>query len=389
MNVNIEQETGNNPKRQAQGHELREEKRRKFEAKQARKEEEARKLKERQRWFQEHSHFAQWISETNVGEALEAKKTTKSEEKGNGLLPYLDIQDQPIKETNNERLFIAEGTETVRLLIQQPFQERKDGLSGVKLESIFVKPNLLFDKPVRLLDDVLDTCQRRDKSASPSNSHPGFQVLVGAESAMSKIAGFPISRGALACGVIPTDRTEEWFHSFVAKKVSEGHGLRLMALDGICDSSNLGSMIRCASAFGIDAIVISKDTCEAWYRRTVRVSMGHIFRVPIVRVEDLAGTLQGWSKQYPQLHSFAAVIDTDNLLETMQPSSVPSTWCCVLGNEGNGISPSVADACTQRLRIDMEKEVDSLSVPIACGILLHGLRERESRVVTTSANLET
>ena len=50
-----------------------------------------------------------------------------------------------------------------------------------------------------------------------------------------------------------------------------------------------------------------------------------------------------------------------------------------MGNESAGVSPVVARACTHRIRIDMEKDVDSLSVPIATGILLHGLKERESR----------
>ena len=61
----------------------------------------------------------------------------------------------------------------------------------------------------------------------------------------------------------------------------------------------------------------------------------------------------------------------------MPTGSVPRHWCCVMGNEGNGISSAVLDACTHSIRIDMEQGVDSLSVPIATGILLHGLKERE------------
>jgi tRNA G18 (ribose-2'-O)-methylase SpoU len=56
---------------------------------------------------------------------------------------------------------------------------------------------------------------------------------------------------------------------------------------------------------------------------------------------------------------------------------IPNRWCCVLGNESNGISPAVIRSCHHTIRIDMEEGVDSLSLPIATGILLHGLRERE------------
>lgn len=60
---------------------------------------------------------------------------------------------------------------------------------------------------------------------------------------------------------------------------------------------------------------------------------------------------------------------------------VPDRWCCVLGNESNGISTKVALACHHTIRIEMDDGVDSLSLPIAAGILLHGLREREKSCV--------
>jgi tRNA G18 (ribose-2'-O)-methylase SpoU len=97
----------------------------------------------------------------------------------------------------------------------------------------------------------------------------------------------------------------------------------------------------------------------------------------VVRVNNLAAELKKWSRDEFKITSYAAVIDTDNLLTGLRRGGVPSSWCCVMGNEGSGISSAVADACTQRIRIDMVKGVDSLSVPIACGILLHGLKERE------------
>lgn len=58
---------------------------------------------------------------------------------------------------------------------------------------------------------------------------------------------------------------------------------------------------------------------------------------------------------------------------------MPQNWCCVLGNEANGISNAVVQACQRTVRIDMEPGVDSLSLPIAAGILLNGLRERETK----------
>jgi tRNA G18 (ribose-2'-O)-methylase SpoU len=359
----------------ADGNKTQEEKRRKWEAKQAKNIQQSETESTRARWFKENATFASWVSEQDAIAA--GKREPNFLPLHELLLPYEDIQDtrkRPPSECtlNDGQLFIAEGTETVRLLIQQTIQERQNGLKPVSLKSIFVKPSLLFDEPVNLLQDVQNVIQYR------SDNCPGFHVLVGPEAVLSKVAGFQVSRGAMACGVVPKDCDEAWLDGLIGLHMS-AHGtkkLRFLALDGICDTANMGSMVRCASAFGIDAVILSTDCCDAWYRRSVRVSMGHIFKVPVVRVENLAKLLETWKARYPALRSFAAVIDTDLLLNRHE--CVESSWCCVMGNEGNGISKPVADACTQRIRIEIERGVDSLSVPIACGILLHGLRERET-----------
>lgn len=397
MNDNIDNsEKGSNTnqkRRLVQGKQLKEEKRRKWLTKQQAQQQQSSTScigslePSRLEWFQENSYFASWISKADVDSLKGAHQSEGTKSNLEALLaPYVNIQDKPNKEQSKsnerERLFIAEGTETIRILIQQSIKARDDGLQPIELKSIFIKPSILFHDPVHLLADVERVCEARRSSKDATTQHPGFHVLVGSETTLSEIAGFPVSRGALACGIIPMDRDEEWLDAFLARRLN-GAGndgsIRLLALDGICDSANLGSMIRCASAFGISAIVVSQDTCDCWYRRSIRVSMGHIFRVPVVRTKDLAGTIRQWSQRYRQLETFAAVIDTDNLLESIQPSHVSPSWCCVMGNEGTGISRSVADACTQRVRINMERDVDSLSVPIACGILLHGLKEREKK----------
>ena len=57
-----------------------------------------------------------------------------------------------------------------------------------------------------------------------------------------------------------------------------------MALDGISDTANLGSLVRTLSTMGIDAIILNKYCCNAWYQRRFRVIMGNVFRVSIVRI---------------------------------------------------------------------------------------------------------
>ena len=105
--------------------------------------------------------------------------------------------------------------------------------------------------------------------------------------------------------------------------------------------------------------------------------MGHICRIPVVKCENLAATLTELKEELG-LTSYAAVIDTDAPLLQDMPG-VPRAWCVVMGNEDTGISDEVRAVCHDRVRIDMEPEVDSLNIGVATGILLHGFREREAR----------
>eukprot|EP00980_Cylindrotheca_fusiformis_P007054 scaffold1481_cov137-Cylindrotheca_fusiformis.AAC.8 len=372
---------GDSEKRLADGKLTRERKRQKWEAKQSRKIEEAEQESSRLKWIQDHKNCAFLVSEDDVANAAQSSTTNGDISSLNhALAPYFDIQNKTGKsdllKPRNERLFIAEGTETLRILIQQSTHHT----SPVDLRSIFLKPCLFFDEPVHLLADVQDAMQKRKEQGKDDINHPGFRVLLGSESVLSRVAGFHIARGALACGVVPPDRDEEWLLAFMRERKSQNdQKIRILALDGICDNSNLGSMIRCASAFGVDVVVLSHDTCDCWYRRTIRVSMGHIFKVPIVRVRNLAAELTKWSNNEFKVFSYAAVLETDNLLTDINHGTVPASWCCIMGNEGNGVSSAVRNAATQHIRIHIEPGVDSLSVPIATGILLNGLREREQQ----------
>jgi len=152
----------------------------------------------------------------------------------------------------------------------------------------------------------------------------------------------------------------------------------LEAVDRIADTSNLGSLIRSSAAFGIVVVILSEDSCDAWYRRCVRVSMGHVLSVPSVRVLNLASTLVALKEKFG-VASYAAVIDKENseLLEEIQKGDIEARWSCVVGNEANGISSEVLNVCKSRIRIDIMNSVDSLSVGVAGGILLHGMAERE------------
>lgn len=396
---------------------VKEAKRKKWQLKQDRKRKLQRMDQNRMDWFQSNQHFATFISTDDLKRAHHDVMTNPNHDNTVATLLryYFDIQDGSRQVFDGSQLFIAEGTETVRLLVQQSRQWSESSstslpppiqtLEPIRILSIFVKPSVFFEDPVHLQRDVEAVLGKRTyqpirevneevkEKSTHANSNPQFRVLVGEESIMSSIAGFNISRGALACGIVPTHRTEDWFRGYLdemwERSRTTHRPFRLLALDGISDTANLGSMIRTASAFGLVAVVLSMDCCDAWYRRSVRVSMGHVFRIPCIRVSNLAQFVLDLGKAFGttttaavppmMITTYAAVIDpaADVILDHLPLNSVPRSWCCIMGSEATGISPAVREACHYSIRIDMESGVDSLSVPIATGILLHGLKARE------------
>ena len=244
---------------------------------------------------------------------------------------------------------------------------------------------------------------------------PPFKIVIAEEKAMSEIAGFPIARGAMACGVIPNYMQTNayfWLKGILSRDYptmmvdSSNQPRRFLALDAVSNAANMGSIIRTAAAFSIDAIILSDDSCDAFYRQSVRTSMGHVISLPILRVSDweksrnkddvdddnddectgLAKVLR-WLRNTMDVECLAAVVDNDRERTFNQPfalledqTETSRSWCCVLGNEGNGIRDNVIQECDVRVKIGMASGVDSLSLPIAAGILLHSLSSRSKKV---------
>eukprot|EP00698_Gefionella_okellyi_P002427 TRINITY_DN12287_c0_g1_i1.p1 TRINITY_DN12287_c0_g1~~TRINITY_DN12287_c0_g1_i1.p1 ORF type:complete len:311 (-),score=59.76 TRINITY_DN12287_c0_g1_i1:714-1646(-) len=238
--------------------------------------------------------------------------------------------------------FIAEGPETLRLLLA----------SSIEIDSLLLSQNQLDN-----LRDAIQTCGKP------------IRIYIGSKKMLSDIVGFNFVRGALACGIRPPNNDITWLRDLIRSKPQ----FRCLICDGVNDVANIGGLIRTASALGMDAVLLSSDCCDAWYRRSIRTSMGHIFRLPIVRSDCLADDMRLMSEQ-EGLCSYSAVIDAD-APTLSQLAHVGQKWGLIVGSEHHGISAAVRMASTSLLRIAMAPGVDSLNVGVAAGILLHNLRE--------------
>ncbi len=144
----------------------------------------------------------------------------------------------------------------------------------------------------------------------------------------------------------------------------------VLALDGIQDPGNLGTIIRLADWFGIDNIICSEDTADAWNPKVVQATMGSIARVNIVYTN--------LSEMFDHLPADVAVygtlLDGDNIYE----QELTKGGIIVMGNEGNGLSPEVRRRVNRRLFIPSYRDdtAESLNVAIATAIVCSEFRRR-------------
>ena len=174
------------------------------------------------------------------------------------------------------------------------------------------------------------------------------------------VSGFQFHRGVLAAA----DRPEPLTVPDVA-----GAAARLLAVEGVGDVENLGSLYRNAAAFGVQGVVLDPTTADPLYRRVVRVSMGHVLRIPTARAAE-----HEWPATLRQLGAtvLALTPQGDETLEAIA-AEPPARWAVLVGAEGPGLTDAALDAAHHRVRIPMAGEVDSVNVATAAAIALHAL----------------
>lgn len=145
----------------------------------------------------------------------------------------------------------------------------------------------------------------------------------------------------------------------------------LVALDGIRDPGNLGTIIRTADAFGAGGLLLSEDTAEFYSPKVVRATAGSLFHLPIAVDLDLPPAFI----RLKQAGYLIAVTHRQSS-ETAAQLSPTGRVCLVLGSEAFGVRKEIASLANHHLSIPITPHVDSLNVAVAAGILLYLLSNR-------------
>lgn len=138
----------------------------------------------------------------------------------------------------------------------------------------------------------------------------------------------------------------------------------LLALDGITNPQNLGMIIRSACAGGVDGIILPKKGCAQIDPLVIKASTGTLFKTRLLRCDKLAPALGEFKRQGARICALSSHADTTL---SQVDSSAPTIF--VLGNETHGVSEEVAGHCSQRVRIPMHNQVESLNVAVTAALI--------------------
>ncbi|MCC7146960.1 MAG: RNA methyltransferase [Phycisphaeraceae bacterium] len=285
---------------------------------------------------------------------------------------YRNLKDREVALAGDR--FIAEGEMVVRRLLASGWQVESLLVAETKLERVaelVARPAVIYVGPAKLVNSVI---------------------------------GFKFHSGIMACGVRPASPTVDEVMTAAAER---GGPVTWVVCPQVLNHDNLGSLLRVAAGFGATAMLLGERCSDPFWRRSIRVSMGAIFALPIVRSGDLGADLRRLKERWG-VRLIATVTDEDALPlarvarlgkvtrdkyppaepgaepEAMYPPAEPGAelmaisrveepdrLALLLGPEDQGLEQRWVELCDQKVTIPMSLGTDSLNVTVAAAVFLY------------------
>lgn len=232
------------------------------------------------------------------------------------------VKLQQKKYRNIEKKFLLEGYKAIK--------EAFD--SGIILEHVFVDKNKI--KEYEFCKDIL---------------------IEASEPVLKKISTTDSTPEAVAIGV------QKIFDIKDLKNVQ-----KVVLLENIKDSGNLGTILRSAVAFGADAVVLFGDCVDIYNSKTVRASVGNLWKLPIVQIKDV----ESFNKIFKDFNKIATLPRSKNLLKTYR-INLPAV--VMFGSEADGLTDELIKFSNDSVKIEMSTKVESLNLATSVSVILYEL----------------
>ena len=136
---------------------------------------------------------------------------------------------------------------------------------------------------------------------------------------------------------------------------------KLLYLNGISDPGNLGTIIRTATAFGVDGLIVDDLCCDFLNSKVVRASMGAVFKLPIMKIG------KNWLAERKEIIIISEINQGTPICEFEFPGS---PYILVIGNEANGVDGWIKQLASHKIYIPMQNSMESINVAVATGVML-------------------
>lgn len=242
----------------------------------------------------------------------------------------------------HQGIFIVESPKVIRVALDAGYQ-----------------PLSLLCEQRHLTDDAADIVSRVGD----------IPIFTGSRDLLASLTGYTLTRGVLCAMRRPAERSLE---SVCA------HASRIVVIEGVVDTTNIGAIFRSAAALGIDAVLLTRNSCDPLNRRSVRVSMGSVFLVPWTWVDLNSSDNTHYTTILHRLgFQTAAMALSDDSISLEAPClQAIERLAIIMGTEGDGLPQATIEAADYVVRIPMAHGVDSLNVAAASAVAFWQLRKR-------------
>lgn len=196
-------------------------------------------------------------------------------------------------------------------------------------------------------------------------------VYTGERALLEQLTGYTLTRGVLCAMRRPQEQSVSKLLQAITESEATHRQKRIVVIDGVVDTTNIGAIFRSAAALDIDAVLLTRNSCDPLNRRAVRVSMGSVFLVPWI-----------WLDSYVTLHDNGfktAAMALTNQSVSIDDETVANEerLAIIMGTEGDGLPKETIAQADYVIRIPMAHGVDSLNVAAAAAVAFWQLRAKE------------
>lgn len=254
-----------------------------------------------------------------------------------GLAPYLRLTDRQLR----NRLHPADGI----IVVESPKVITTALRAGCRPLSLLCEERHIHGDAAGIVAAIGDV-----------------PVYTGSREVLAALTGYTLTRGVLCAMRRP-----------VEKSVGEvcGGASRIVVIDAVCDTTNIGAIFRSAAALGMDGALLTRDSCDPLNRRAIRVSMGTVFQLSWAWIDKPADVgAFGFKTVAMALRNDSIALGDDRL-------KAEPRLAIVMGTEGDGLPGEAIDGADYVVRIPMSHGVDSLNVAAASAVAFWELGKRE------------